>query len=201
MKVDGRVERSKRTRNKLLLAAKKVFLEYGYHETTIKLINSEAGTGHGTFYTHFPNGKDEVLSFLVREIMDEFYGIADVEFKPKTTEEAYTIIYEQILQFVSLAEQYKNFLAILYDAIGSSEAMRKEWEEFLTNYLDRISRDIQYSIDEGLAKKELDSEIVARILLFSGERFLWEIIRGVNTKSIEEIAKNISKVYMFGLYE
>lgn len=105
------------------------------------------------------------------------------------------------LQFVSLAEQHKHILAVFYEAIGSSESMRKLWEEFLDNFLARITMDIQYAIDSKLAKTELDSEIVARILLSSGERFLWEIVRGQNKKSIKEIAANITKVYMFGLYK
>lgn len=201
MKVDRRIQRSQRTRKKLLEAANTVFLNYGYHDATIKMINSEAGTGHGTFYAHFPNGKDEILSYLIREIMDEFYAITDIEFKPETTEEAFEIIYDQVLQFVSLAEQHKNILAVFYDAIGSSEVMRKQWEEFLNNFVKRIRRDIQYAIDANLAKKELDSEIVAKILLSSGEKFLWEIVRGLNAKPIEDIAENITKVYMFGLYE
>lgn len=103
--------------------------------------------------------------------------------------------------FVSLAEQHKHILAVFYEAIGSSESMRKLWEEFLDNFLARITMDIQYAIDSKLAKTELDSEIVARILLSSGERFLWEIVRGQNKKSIKEIAANITKVYMFGLYK
>jgi len=201
MKIDRRIQRSQRTRKKLLEAAKKVFLNVGYHDATIKMINAEAGTGHGTIYAHFPEGKEDILRFLVREVMDEFYAITDIEFKPKSVEEAYEIIYDQVLQFVSLAEQHKHILAVFYEAIGSSESMRKLWEEFLDNFLARITMDIQYAIDSKLAKTELDSEIVARILLSSGERFLWEIVRGQNKKSIKEIAANITKVYMFGLYK
>ncbi|MBD8005963.1 TetR/AcrR family transcriptional regulator [Bacillus norwichensis] len=200
MRRDRRLQRSYRTRKKLIESAKKVFLESGYHDTTIQKINEEASTGRGTIYSHFPGGKDELLSDLMHEIMNEFYAVADIDFKPKTTEEAFRIIRTQVFDFISLANKHKELLVALYEAISVSKLLRERWEEILNEFINRISSDIQFSKDTNLAKLNIDNEIVARILLFSGERFLWEIVTDRNTKSISEIADNITKIYMFGLY-
>ncbi|GIN95399.1 hypothetical protein J6TS1_12690 [Siminovitchia terrae] len=200
MKRDRRVQRSYRTRKKLIESAKTIFLELGYHDTTIQKINEEANTGRGTIYSHFPGGKDELLSDLMREVMDEFYTVADIEFKPKTTEEAFQIIRTQVFDFISLAIKHKELLIAFYEAISVSKLLREKWEEILNEFINRISADIQFSKEANLAKLNIDNEIVARILLFSGERFLWEIVTDRNTKSISEIADNITKIYMFGLY-
>lgn len=200
MKIDRRLQRSQRTRENLLAAAKEVFLTFGYQKATISKINEQAKTGHGTFYAHFPKGKDEVLSLLMSEILNEFHQITDITFEPKTKEEAFAINHHQIYQFLMLAEKHHQFLAVFHEAIGSSQEISLQWDGFIANFLEQIKSDIQFAIDTKLAKEEVDCEIVARILLFSGEHFLWEIVQKKNSHSIDTIAKNITNIYMNGLY-
>jgi len=40
---------------RLKLAARRLFVEHGYHDTKPQDIACEAGLGHGTFYLHFPD--------------------------------------------------------------------------------------------------------------------------------------------------
>jgi len=58
--------RRTRTRAELLLAARKVFAERGYHEANIAEITQAADVGVGTFYLHFRD-KDEVFNTLLDE--------------------------------------------------------------------------------------------------------------------------------------
>jgi len=59
---------------KLKRAARKLFVERGYHATRPQDIAREAGLGHGTFYLHFPDKKACFLSFVddAREELHEF---------------------------------------------------------------------------------------------------------------------------------
>ncbi len=60
----GGVSRRKlESRRKLLAAARKLFVERGYHETRPQDISREAGVGHGTFYLHFEDKLDCFLAF------------------------------------------------------------------------------------------------------------------------------------------
>ncbi|AWI11230.1 MULTISPECIES: TetR/AcrR family transcriptional regulator [Bacillaceae] len=201
MKIDGRLQRSLKTKEKLLKAAEKVFIEQGYQNTTIKEINKEANIGHGTFYIHFPEGKDEILTHLMNNVMEEFYSVADIEFTPNSKENAFEVIQEQVFHFISLAEKYKKMLMIFYEGIGVSSLLKEKWEDILNKFIDRIVKDIRYSQDQSLAKKQINPEVASRILLYSGERFLWEIVTDKNKLPISEIADNLTHVYMFGLYK
>ena len=58
--------RRERTRAELLLAARKVFAERGYHEASIAEITQMADVGIGTFYLHFRD-KDEAFNTLLDE--------------------------------------------------------------------------------------------------------------------------------------
>lgn len=49
---------------KIKKAARKLFVERGYHATRPQDIMREAGLGHGTFYLHFPDKRACFLSFV-----------------------------------------------------------------------------------------------------------------------------------------
>lgn len=63
----GRSARKRaRTRAELLVAARKIFAEQGYHEAGIAEITALADVGVGTFYLHFRD-KDDLFNTLLEE--------------------------------------------------------------------------------------------------------------------------------------
>jgi AcrR family transcriptional regulator len=65
---------------KLKLAARKLFVERGYHATRPQDVAREAGLGHGTFYLHFPDKRACFLSFVdeAREELDVYVRLRRV---------------------------------------------------------------------------------------------------------------------------
>lgn len=59
---------------KLRCAARKLFVERGYHATRPQDIAREAGLGHGTFYLHFPDKRACFLAFVeeARQELDSY---------------------------------------------------------------------------------------------------------------------------------
>jgi len=58
------VRRKPESLAKLKRAARKLFVERGYHATRPQDIAREAGLGHGTFYLHYPDKKACFLAFV-----------------------------------------------------------------------------------------------------------------------------------------
>jgi AcrR family transcriptional regulator len=72
---DARASRRKpESLAKIKKAARRLFVERGYHATRPQDIAREAGLGHGTFYLHFPDKKACFLAFVedAREELDAF---------------------------------------------------------------------------------------------------------------------------------
>jgi AcrR family transcriptional regulator len=65
---------------KLKLAARRLFVERGYHATRPQDIAREAGLGHGTFYLHYPDKKACFLAFVdeAREELDVYLRLRRV---------------------------------------------------------------------------------------------------------------------------
>jgi AcrR family transcriptional regulator len=81
-------ERKTRTRARLVDAARRVFVERGYHGPKISDIVAEAGTGQGTFYRHFED-KRELFDALVDEVLVDLAAGFDAAFAtlPENVEE------------------------------------------------------------------------------------------------------------------
>ncbi len=56
--------RKAESRRRLLDAARRLFVEHGYHDTRPQDISKEAGVGHGTFYLHFEDKRACFLAFV-----------------------------------------------------------------------------------------------------------------------------------------
>jgi AcrR family transcriptional regulator len=196
---DKRHLRSMKTRQKLLKAAKEVFIEEGFQKATISQIIKKANVGYGTAYVYF-GGKDEILIVLMEDVMDQFYQIAETPFFPTSIEEALQIIEKQAYSFLKLAEAERDMMQVFEQAIGISPVVSAKWKEIREKFIQRISKDIAYSQKNRLAKTQLNYELVARGWFFMNEMYLWEIVRNEHQASVEDIAKTITAVYTSGLY-
>src|ERR1700751_5623210 len=58
------VRRKPESLPKIKKAARKLFVERGYHATRPQDIAREAGLGHGTFYLHYPDKRACFLAFV-----------------------------------------------------------------------------------------------------------------------------------------
>lgn len=70
--VSGGTKRKLESRRKLMEAARRIFVERGYHDTRPQDISRAAGVGHGTFYLHFEDKLDCFLAFT-DEAADELH--------------------------------------------------------------------------------------------------------------------------------
>lgn len=197
--VDKRHLRSLKTKKKLLEAAKEVFFEEGFQKATISQMIKKANIGYGTAYVHF-EGKEEILIVLMENVMEKFYEIAEISFIPKTKEEAEQIILQQATAFLKMAETERKMMQVFEQAIGISLSISIKWKAIREKFIQRISKDISYAQAYGLARTELNHELVARGWFFTNEMYLWEIIRNECKGSVEEIAETITSVYTKGLY-
>lgn len=201
-KKNGNTGRSGRTREKILGAARTVFGEKGYKETTVALIAAQAKIGYGTVYAHFPAGKDEVLLEIMEDIMGEFYEIATAEYTPNSKEEAFQFTLANTRSFLGLASLHRDWLALFYEAFGHSEMVRVRWDEITERFIGRIAKNVDIVKAKGLSRNpHYDSRVVAGSLYYPAEKYVWKIALGKNLQSAEDIAHNIVELYTYGLFK
>ncbi|WP_078380263.1 TetR/AcrR family transcriptional regulator [Sutcliffiella halmapala] len=199
-KLSPRKQQAQQTRQKLLIAAKETFLENGFQKTTIAQIIKKANTGYGTAYVYFKN-KDQLFIVLMEDLMNQFYEIAELPFKPTSKLEAYDSIKKQVRLFLTLAVNERKMMLIVKEAIGVSPEIDQKWYMIRERFIHRISLDIKYAQINSLAKRQLDPTLAARGWYYSNEMFLWELVNNENKYSIDDIIHNLTSIYTSGLYE
>lgn len=187
------------TRQKLLEAAREVFLEEGFQKATITQMIKKANVGYGTAYVHF-NGKEDLLIVLMENVMEQFYDIAETSFLPHSKENAEILIKKQVTAFLKLAENERDLMQVFEQAIGLSSIISDKWKTIREKFISGISQDIAYAQQRGLAKQDLNNNLIARAWFYTNEMYLWEIVRNEQQSTIDEIAANITSLYTTGLY-
>ncbi|EJQ13809.1 TetR/AcrR family transcriptional regulator [Bacillus cereus] len=195
-----RKHRSLETKKKLLHSGYTIFTKNGFQKTTITQIIKHAETGYGTAYVYFKN-KDALLVILMEGVMNRFYDIADRSFSPQTKAEARDMIQNQVRAFLQLAQEERDILQVVEEAIGLSREISQKWDEIRERFIKSITQDITYSQESGLAQPELNKEIVARSWFAMNETFLWEIVQNDKELDLEEVVHTLTAMYTTGLYK
>ncbi len=189
--------RSRITRKLILDTALDVFLNEGYSKTTIAKISQQARVGYGTVYSHF-KGKDDILSKVVDNVMDEFYNLLEVPFDPDTLEDARKIYYNLVLTSFRLAEQHRPIMKVYQEAMGQSETIAGHWHTVIEQFITSSSRSFAYSQNKGFAR-DFDIDVVAKAYILLADRFLWEVVNETET-DLEHIAETIIEMLFNGFF-
>lgn len=196
----ARQQQALKTRHKLLQAGKEVFLENGFQKATISQVIKKANTGYGTAYVYFKN-KDELFITLMEDLMNQFYEVAEMPFKPQAKEEAYENIKKQVRLFLRLALDERDMMKVVKEAIGVSPEIEEKWYGIRERFIERISVDIRYAQAQKLAKKQLDPALTARGWFYSNEMFMWELVMNEEKYQMDDVIVNLTRMYTGGLYD
>ena len=187
---------AKRTREKIINTAWKLFYEEGFAETTINDIIREADISKGTFYYYF-RSKDDLLGTL-SEILDrEYKRLEDEEPEGLNSFDKLIWLNYEVHSFMEKTMDYR-LLAYLYSAqiIKESFSALLNRNRYYYRYVERI-------MDEGRKSGELiDTMSVSDMVRYfsMGERALvteWCMNNG--NFSLGEFSREIFPVMMQGL--
>ena len=156
-----RTERGRRTRRRLLDAAREEFGEYGFHAASISGITRRAGAALGSFYTYF-SGKDEIFRALVNDLSEGVASHAGAAIEPAAP--ALDKERAALAAFLAFAAENK----AIYRIIDEAEFVDPDsYRAHYRTIADRIERRLQ----DGTARGELRAA--------SGEIEAWAIM-GMN---------------------
>lgn len=129
--IASRGRRPQDSRARLLLAARRLFVERGYHATRPQDISREAGLGHGTFYLHFTDKQacflafvDEARAELDAALSQHTAGATDLATAVRATLEA---VYEYGAANPGVLPTAMNDAAVIAADQATSETLVDKW--------------------------------------------------------------------------
>lgn len=195
---DGRKRRSLKTRKNILKSATTVFLDKGYKNTTFKDISRNAGIGYGTIYIYFDN-KEDLLISIVDDVMSQIRDMIYIKYSPSQVNDVKQIVYQQIFGIFTLVQENKDPLKIVWDALAHSEKLRNHWNNIFKMFIQRVTKDISFSEQQGLTRP-LNHEFVAKSIVYMVREFFWDIILDKDV-DIDELSYTLTELYTEGAYK
>lgn len=155
--------RRQESRRRLLGAARKLFVERGYHATRPQDIAREAEVGNGTFYLHFTDKRDIFIAFAEEacaELEAEIIG-------PLTSDKPWN---QRILDSLKAVMQFEESQRkVIAAALMDISIIDPGPETPTARPRDRLALLIAKVLEQGMEKGEirgdLDAELVAHALL------------------------------------
>jgi AcrR family transcriptional regulator len=182
------VRRKPESLAKLKRAARKLFVERGYHATRPQDIAREAGLGHGTFYLHYPDKKACFLAF-VEDARDELheYMIARQPAK-KTLESTIAANLKAVYEYSAehpgvLAAAMTDELVIDAEGVQATPLLVRwglDWSEV-----------VREAMRNGQACTSYDAEIVGQAILGAIHQVASEGARSLRKR--EEVLDNLTR--------
>ncbi len=173
---------------KLRLAARKLFVERGYHATRPQDIAREAGVGHGTFYLHFPDKRACFLAFVedARTELDSY-----VRERTPATSSLRSLIESLLNAIYDYSESHPGVL----NAAMTDEAVIDAEGDPSTPLLQRWGNDwaefVRENVGEGRMAKGYNSHIVGQAILGAVHQASSEGWRAGRSRS--EVVDNLAR--------
>jgi AcrR family transcriptional regulator len=150
-----------RVRKRIFRDASKLFLQQGFHESSMRQIAEEAGMGKSTIYDYF-SSKEEILLFFVEEEMDSVHVEAAriAEKNIQASEKLSKILnslWEYLKQHQAMAALFTREVSRLSENATRRVRMRR------LKYRSILQDVIQQGIEEG-EFRDLDAELLASTL-------------------------------------
>ena len=137
----------RKTRERILNAAIKVFSDKGYHDTKVDEIVAESKTSKGAVYFHFPS-KQRIFLALV----DEFAGLLESKLREAISREPNGVRRVNAALKIGLATfgEYQALAKIfLVQAVGLGQAFEEKRLQILDRFADVIRNYLDQAVAEG----------------------------------------------------
>jgi AcrR family transcriptional regulator len=191
----------KDTANRILIQAMRIFLEKGYHGTSIDDITQAAGLTKGALYWHFKS-KEDLLKRIVEEFEKRFLDglIQAVKDVRGDTHDKF----EKFFRYNAAFSYYNRELCVSFttlaaEIVGAHHGTETEFRRIYKKYQKFLSSLILQGKKERVFKKEIDPVLAALIIIAFHDGILlqWSMNRGKIDG--EDYVNTFKKIMLKGL--
>jgi AcrR family transcriptional regulator len=191
----------KDTANRILIQAMRIFLEKGYHGTSIDDITRAAGLTKGALYWHF-SSKEDLLKRIVEEFERRFLnGLI------QAVKDAQGDILDKMEKFFryNAAFSYYNrelcvsFTTLAAELVGAHHGTEPEFKRIYKKYQKFLSNLILQGKKEKIFKKEIDPDLAALIIIAFHDGILIRWFMNRSEMDGEAYVNTFKKIMLKGL--
>lgn len=188
-------------REALLDAALGCFTRAGYHGTHVSHIVQAAGVARGTFYLHFES-KRHAFAALVERMLGIFLDVRPPGPEPELTgpDAQERLLRESYAALLSTFRQHARLCRLLFEeALGQDKGFASRLEEHFAAWHARVARTLERFVEAGLARRRLDVEVTAQLVLGMVERVVRRYLLGPDEPDLPRLVDALVAFEMGGV--
>ena len=191
----------KDTANRILIQAMRIFLEKGYHGTSIDDITQAAGLTKGALYWHF-HSKEDLLKRIVEEFEKRFLdGLTQAV---KDVRGDILDKFEKFFRYNAAFSYYNRELCVSFttlaaELVGAHHGTEPEFRRIYKKYQKFLSSLIIQGKKEKVFKKEIDPDLAALIIIAFHDGILIRWFMNRNEIDGEAYVNTFKKIMLKGL--
>lgn len=171
------------TEGRILNECMRLFLEKGYHGTSIDDITGASGVTKGALYWHY-EGKEDLLKKIIRKWEKEFLDV--LIRKVDHVNGGAIEKFEKMFRYTAAFAYYNrelcvSFTTVAAELIGAHHSIESRFRRIYKKYQRFLSALILQAKKEKVFKKALDAELAALVIMsfHDGILFQWSMNRDV----------------------
>ncbi len=187
-------------RQQLLDAARTLFAERGYHETTVDDITRAADVAKGTFYLYFSE-KREIYVEVIRSFLDVIKGFVDlVTEQTPSPSDYFDRVRRGAVGLLEMLQQNRQLARLAYrEALGVDEQLTALLQTFYREIADLEVKNLELAMELGVVRK-CHPLVVAYMHIGLTERVILEMLeRPDDFPPIEQIVDELLRTGYEGL--
>jgi len=192
---------AKQTADRILIQAMRIFLEKGYHGTSIDDITRAAGVTKGALYWHFKN-KEDLLHRIIEDFEKRFLdgmirAVREIRGDVSKKIDKY-FRYNAAFSYYN-RELCVSFTTLAAELVGAHHGTEPQFKRIYKKYQKFLARLIHQGKQEKIFKKEIDTDLAALIVIAFHDGIL--IRWFMNQKEIdgEAYVNTFKKIMLKGL--
>jgi AcrR family transcriptional regulator len=171
---DRRQRRGAETRERLFLAAVRLFAEKGFSETTVEDITNAADVGKGTFFNYYPSKEHILVAFSDMQLgkLERF-----VEVARSGTESMHSFFRKMSQEMTNEPAKTPEVVRALLQANLSSSSVRSLMRERNTRGEELLTQLVQVGQERGEFRRDVPALEIARVFRQTtfGTLLLWSV--------------------------
>lgn len=192
---------SQETATRILNQAMRLFLEKGYHGTSIDDITQAAELTKGALYWHFKNKED-----LLKRIIDEYEKrfLDGMIHSVEEVKGGALDKFEKYIRFNSAFAYYNQELCVSFDTlaaelVGAHHRIEPKIRRIYKRYQNFLKDLISQGKKEKVFRKEIDANLAALAIIASHDGILLQWSMNRNEVDGEALVKTFKKIMLKGL--
>jgi AcrR family transcriptional regulator len=161
--------RGRRTRAKLLDAARQVFLDVGYAAASATLITGTAEVSYGSFYVYFAS-KSEIFAEVAGEVLEQVYLASRAPAEQRDPIERFTT---ENQRFFEVYRENARIFQVIEEAIHTDDEFREAWQRIRRRNVSRLARGLKRLEDQGQLTLAAPADALADALGAMAERLAY----------------------------